>query len=266
MKKFNYRGKFNKNYFEGWYIRLTGKENIAVIMGLSKSNDPHAFIQFTDTKKVIYKRYSLDQVSFSEGVKIGDSKLTNNKLILNIDDISIEANFKNVKELDKKSIMGMLYYLPLECYQEIVYLDGEYEDGTIYMEKTYGRKFPKEWIWIQSNTYPLSFAAAKMPLLLNKYGFYCVFEHNGKQIILSSYKFGRIKINDSITMKQGKYKLIIKLHHINPVKLVGPVNGGLMKRDVWESLESEIEVELYIKGKLVDKSLHKNIGAEYEIK
>ncbi len=181
MNTFNYRRKHKTNYFEGWYVRLLGEENIAVIFGITTNNDkPHAFIQYTNSKIFKYYEFRLEDVITKDNyVQFGQNILTPDNIYIKTEDVEIDAIFQNTTKLKKSlinnSIMSFLYYLPLECYQEVIYLDGEFKQGlktgNIYMEKTYGRKFPKEWIWIQSNSFPLTIATAKMPLLFNRCGF-----------------------------------------------------------------------------------------------
>ncbi|XMB67955.1 tocopherol cyclase family protein [Mycoplasmatota bacterium zrk1] len=281
MNTFKYRQKYKSSYFEGWYIRLIGKENIAVIFGITTNKDnPHAFIQYTDSRISKYYSFSLNEVkTTNNSVIIGENKLTKNSLILNVLDIKLNIKFLNVKTLKKNfinnSIMSFLYYLPLECYQEVIYLDGEYtqegDKGRVYIEKTYGKKFPKEWIWIQSNSFPLTLASAKMPLLFNKFGFYCLFEYEKKQYIFASYKLGKIKImrrgnTVDINIKQGKYRLELSLKLNNTVRLLGSTNNGLMTITVNESLDSNLSVKFTKKNKLIHQSTHKDIAAEVEMK
>ncbi|XMB86307.1 hypothetical protein RJG79_00480 [Mycoplasmatota bacterium WC44] len=280
MNTFKLRKKHDKNYFEGWYVRLLSDEyNYAIIFGITYYVDnPHAFIQFTDTKDTKYFKFDLDQVEATDFcIRIGHNYLSTTSLFLKLENINIDVVFDNLVPLKTRlinnSIMDILYYLPLECYQEVVYLDGNFIDknlkiGKTYVEKTYGRKFPKEWVWIQSH-YPLSLAAAKMPLLLNRYGFYCLFEFDNKQYIFSTYKFGKIKITKKdnkvfIIIKQRKFLLKLELTQENTFKLMGPSDNGRMNITVNESLESILKLEFYKKKKLLTQSTTTNVGCEVE--
>ena len=88
-------------------------------------------------------------------------------MYLNVDNISITINIDEKVLLNKRgkntSAMSYLSKAPLQCFQEVNIMDGSYSgeviindetkhiNGKVYMEKTYGNKFPEKWIWIQCN-------------------------------------------------------------------------------------------------------------------
>jgi len=296
MKSFTYQNRRKKDYFEGWYTRLVDIENninIAVIFALTKNElDPHAFIQVYDGVELTnkYFRFDIREFSFSNEVSIGDNSLSPSNLKLDVDNYKIDVVFEKQVPIKKylgfDSAMSYLKLFPLVCFQEVNIIDGKYKGsiqikdvidksiGNIYMEKTYGYKFPKKWIWIQGNHFnsnlKLSFSVGYIPLL-GKYrkGFFAVLHSEGKEYRFGSFNLSRIKINKKtdekveIIIRKGRYKLLIEATTKNPIILVGPVDGGEMILEVFESINSNVVVKLYKKSKLICSGTDNLAGFEY---
>lgn len=296
MNSFTYQNKRKKDYFEGWYTRLVDTKNninLAVIFALTKNElDPHAFIQVYDgvglTNK--YFRFDIRDFSFNGKVIIGDNTLSPSNLKLNVDNYKFDVIFDKIipikKYLGFDSAMSFLKMFPLVCFQEVNIIDGLFEGfiqindieveskGEVYMEKTYGYKFPKKWIWIQGNHFEndlkLSFSVGYIPLL-GKYrkGFFAILHNNNKEYRFGSFNFSRIKINKKtdekveIIIRKRKYRLVIEATTKNPIILVGPIDGGEMVLEVFESINSYLDVKLYKKSKLVCSGIDKLSGFEY---
>ena len=173
MNTFEFKNKKNKNYFEGWYLRVvdeTKNVNFAFIFAVTKDiEDPHAFIQVYDgvalTNK--YHRFNIEDFHYlKDTVYIKDNYLSLEKMYLKVEGIEIKIDIQNIVKINKKgknnSAMSYMAKFPLECFQEVNIIDGQYSgeliidnetksiSGKTYMEKTYGSKFPEKWIWIQS--------------------------------------------------------------------------------------------------------------------
>lgn len=285
MRTFKFQNKRSKNYFEGWYLHLTSNnKNYGIIFAITKSvKDPHAFIQFfsEDYEACKYYRYSLDKFRFeNETVHIGDNFLNMDSVFIN-EDIQVDLKIANHTLLTKNnevvSAMSYLENMPLDCFQEVLYFKAdvtgsivdtveEIINGTIYSEKTYGNKFPKKWIWLQSfdnSEAELSFSIGKVPVgpfTIN--GFFFLLKNEYEILRLSTTNNAKIKINNTadhanIIIKKGRTTVEIDAFMDKPVKLVGPSNGGVMNLDVYESISSTCTV------KVNDKVYHfKNCGFE----
>ena len=155
--------KKTHNNFEGFYIRIINNDqNINHAFIFAKTHyekDPHAFIQIFDgiKKTNLYLRFPIDAFKSEEGIiSIASNTLSLDKLTINHPSIRAEIKLKNHDFLTQKSAMEPLKHLPLECFQEVIYLNAIAEGrifikdtiidfkGTSYMEKTYGRRFPKK--------------------------------------------------------------------------------------------------------------------------
>lgn len=299
MNTFEYKNKKEINYFEGWYLRVTDENtnaNLAFIFAVSKyKEDPHAFIQIYDgialTSK--YYRFEIEDFKFSENtVFIKDNYLSSESMYLKTSDIEINVQFNNIIELSSKhknnSAMSFLVNYPLECFQEVNIMEGSFTGklnminktsliaGKIYLEKTYGNKFPDRWIWLQCNYFDkdvsLTFAYGRIPLLKWKVkGFFSVLIFNGKEYRFASYNLARMKYKEmkdnqiEITLKKRGYKLIIIAEMIEPVKLVGPLENGQMTLEVLESINSKATVIFSKRRRVVFDTKGRNVGLEIKL-
>ena len=294
MNTFKYQNKKNKNYFEGWYTRFTTKDNlnIAVIFAITKDiKNPHSFIQVfkENDDKCIYLSFKTNDFSFADDkVTIGKNSLSKDQIILDHEDISCNVSFTNQDTLDQNgghpSAMGFLHKAPLECFQEVIFLEA-FAKGSFslkgktyeikskgYMEKTFGDNFPSRWIWIQSNynkdNAKISFSIGLIPILFFKVkGFFLLLKINNELLRFSSYNLSRIKVkrvNEGIIIiiKKGKHKIVILPRSIDPVTLVGPRKNGEMTLDVFESIKSTATVQHFIKKELVYEGVFENVGYE----
>lgn len=283
MQKFSFQHKKKKDYFEGWYFRYTSDINYAFIFAITNNTeDPHAFIQvFNETMdSCIYKRFELSEFSFEKGlVRIGHNTLSLQKLYIDIDPLKLELSFENTTLLDKSS-MGYLGSLPLDCFQEVVLLDGQAHgllnnqktEGKVYIEKTYGNKFPKRWIWLQSNhsknNSSISFSVGYIPFfkVLVK-GWLLVLKINDEVLSFHLLDGSTLKIkNDSLTITSLHYKVVIQFDQKETIQLVGPKGKAHMSLEVFESLTSTAHVFVYKNKKLIFTDEYHNVGLEHMMK
>ena len=287
MERFQFQNKKEKDYFEGWYFRYTTDNiNYAVIFAVSKNTtDPHSFIQVFDEsdEACLYLRYDVADFSYDfekHEVKISSNILGVNRVFVRSDKLSLDLTFTDCVGLDKfngpDSAMAYLKNAPLQCFQEVIYLEGKAEGllnnvqtkGDIYIEKTYGNAFPSRWVWIQSSHSKkgnaISFSVGKIPVLFFKVnGFFCLLKVKGNLFRFSSPNFSRIKVKENkISIRKGKYKLQLFPEQNHPVKLVGPIKHGLMKSTVLESINSTMIIKLYHKNKLILEDEFINVGYE----
>ena len=293
MKTFQYQNQKNKNYFEGWYFRITDAKtnsNYAVIFAITKNvDDPHSFIQVFNNNSTECEYFRFDTSDFSYNyenneVCIGENYLSTESIYLNTSTIKIDIAFNKQVSLENlsgsNSAMGYLSNYPLECFQEVIYLNGrgigrinEYSkkdisiNGNIYIEKTYGSKFPVKWVWIQSNhsdSSSISFSVGKIPFFgIKTKGFLALLNTPEKLYRFYTGNLSTVNVlKDKIIVKRGAIKLILKPLLDNTIKLVGPSKKALMNLDVFESLTSTLSVELY-KGKtLIFSDTYTNVGYE----
>lgn len=182
-----YHGKHkNKNFFEGWYFKIVDKKNdykLAIIPGISYGNNEdehHSFIQILNGKESTFNYLSYDVNDFRYNNKrfricINSNifSLENISLSINSNDLNIHGNLilKNLVKWPGSIVnpgsMGFYNYLKfMECYSHVCALNGSivgelningidvnFTSGKVYIEKNWGKSFPKSWLWIQSNSF-----------------------------------------------------------------------------------------------------------------
>ncbi|MBU1020591.1 MAG: tocopherol cyclase family protein [Firmicutes bacterium] len=294
MNTFAYRHKKSTDYFEGWYTRITDLKNdlnYAVIFGITNSKqDPHAFIQLYDgiTLTNTYVRFDVSEFSYlNQTVSIGANSLSLKHLTLELGEIFIHTHFSNVSILKGKnnSAMGFLVHAPLQCFQEVNMMNGLFSgditknkmtrtiSGKIYMEKTYGNKFPTKWIWLQCNHFPqdisLTFAYGKIPFLFWKLnGFMAILHVQEKEYRFTSYNLSKMKIDHydtdkvKITLRKKTRKLTLDATLIQPVEIVGPTKKGIMNLLVLESINSTLTAEFTEKNNILFHEEGSKVGLE----
>jgi hypothetical protein len=296
MKHFSYQGKVKKNGFEGWYTRFTDPikgVNMAIIMALTTfEEDPHAFIQVFDGQQKTnqYFRFPLDQFQVSDDfIKIESSILSKDQLRLDLKAIQIDLTFKDHQDNPYKSAMGFLEKMPLETFQEVVTLVSDFEgvihlknepisiSGRSYMEKTYGRKFPKEWFWLQANHFreeslSFSLSGGHVPTLkFRPFGFFILIYFNQKTYRFATYNFAKLNYKQTLDatefiIKKGRYTVILTVSNHEPTELVGPLDKGEMTLPVYESISSTVTFVLKDKETTLIRDTSPYAGFEYMMK
>jgi tocopherol cyclase len=279
MKKFGYQDKKSKNYFEGWYFRFTNDVNYAIIFAITKNEeDPHAFIQlFNETMdECIYERFDSSAFSFSNNVvTLGKNKLSLDHVYLNLKGTVLDIQFTN-EHLVEKSAMGYLSNAPLDCFQEVILLsgigigtiNGKKVTGTVYIEKTYGNKFPKKWIWLQSNYSKnksmISFSVGYIPFLsFTVKGWLLIVKYHQQVLNFHSLAGASLKyIENGFIVKSRQYKIIVHYEKGKTITLVGPGLKAKMEIPVYESLTAKATIQIYKTGALIFEDEYHNVGLE----
>lgn len=278
MSKFSLKTHMKKNRFEGWYVRIIDPVqsiNLAFIFAYTGyKEDPHAFIQVFDgvTHTNTYHRF--EQASFDASgdmVAIDNNILSEDALTIRLKDMTLDVTFDYRDQLKQKSAMGFLAKFPLECYQEVLTMTSEVKgnisyrgesksiDGTSYMEKTYGRKFPKTWFWLQANQFDedvsLSLSGGTVPtLFFYPFGFTMIIHVKGEELAFGTYNRASITRKEhnkivTFTITKKPYRVTIDASLGTPTVLKGPSKYGNMNLDVLESLDASVSLSVKKDGK-----------------
>lgn len=283
MRKFTFQGLKKKNYFEGWYFRYTSKINYAFIFAITNNvQDPHAFIQIFDEQmaECIYKRFDLSSFRFEHNeVRIDNNVLSLHNVSVHINEFHLELTFDHTDLLEQSS-MGYLSKAPLDCFQEVIMLSGhaagvmnnQKTEGTVYIEKTYGNKFPKRWIWLQSNhskhNSAISFSVGYIPFMKRLVkGWLLVLKTDDLLLSFHSLDGSSLNIGENeLIIKSLNYKVVIKYTQSETIKIVGPKEKAYMSLDVFESITSTACVKVYKKKSLIFEDEYINVGLEHMMK
>lgn len=289
LRQETYLGTNKKNdYFEGWYFKIMTrdkKNTIALIPGVTKGTDAHAFIQVIDNikNKSYYFRYELDDFYYSNNpfyLKIGNNIFSLKKIVLDIKEINLKGKvyFNELLPINKSiyspNIMGPFAYLTfMECNHGVISLNHRvngkvsihhkrinFKDAVGYIEKDYGVSFPKKYIWLQANdnNNNIFLSIAKIPFkLLTFDGLIGILMINGKEYRFATYNLSKLiefkiidKDNYFIKIKKGNLYLEIDLQSGQEITLLSP-NKGRMNDNVKESLNSIIKVKLIRKNEVL---------------
>ncbi|MDX1379417.1 MAG: tocopherol cyclase family protein, partial [Anaerolineales bacterium] len=217
-------------FFEGWYYKLvdaSGRHKMAVIPGIflgRPDQESHAFIQILDgvTSASHYASYPTGAFSAKPdafAVRIAGSSFGLQRLVLDIDqpdlkvtgEIRLGALIPWPVSLLSPGIMGWYAWIPMmECFHGVLSMDhalegtlrfnGEEIDftgGRGYLEKDWGRAFPRGYIWFQSNHFgqpgiSLTASVAIIPWVRRPFpGFIIGFHHDGTLYRFATYNGAR---------------------------------------------------------------------------
>ena len=221
-----YQGWGRSNYFEGWYFKMVTKNEdraLAVIPGIvNNKKDPHAFIQVSDGTQCKFSYHRFDLQDFKPNskrfkVEIGGNQFSLHKLFLDLPDIKGQVLTQNPTPYPgtkmHPGIMGPYSFVPfMQCNHGLVsmhhhlqggiQLDGEsidFGEGKGYMEKDWGKSFPKSWIWTQCNhfqddTYSVMASVAHIPWIKSSFiGFLALVWDGHTLKLFTTYTGARMK-------------------------------------------------------------------------
>lgn len=294
MNNFNFVGnKRRKNYFEGWFLKIVDSSNISYsfIFGISlNEDDPHSFIQVIDQSqgRAFYYKFKVSEFHYSDNIiKIGDNLISTNRLRLLVDTFDIDLNIKPTVFLKKRILpggaMSFYKYLFLPTRHEIIFMNSDVEgyvksknrdskiSGTGYMEKDLGTRFPKRWIWFQTNHFlsnNISLIFSKADLVGKISGFFCFLNVNGKEYRFATYNLSKVKVSRKgdkvkIILKKGIYHLRIELKLKSGYLIIAPVEKAKMEKEIEERLNSTLKISLYKNNKLILSDIGKNVTCKY---
>jgi tocopherol cyclase len=300
-----------RNYFEGWYYKMVspdGYYSLALIPGISLNKDhTHAFIQvfMTINHTELMTKYLIFPI---EDFKVQKDpfklNISSNVFIKDGIDISIEdkdfsvsgkLEFEGITEIQTSflspSIMGYFSYIKfMECYHGVVSMNHslkgkllindkevDFTGGKGYIEKDWGRSFPSEYVWMQSNHFKDSktsfmFSEATIPFMGFKFhGLIVNIIINEKEYRFATYNASKVIKRDIqpqevyYEIKKRKYRLIVKAVNDKTISLVSPENGAMVKT-IKEGLSGEIHLQLYEKDTLIYEDIGSNAGLEIMMK
>jgi tocopherol cyclase len=287
------RGK-RPPFFEGWYFKLVDaseQRRFAVIPGIFIGREPsssHAFLQTLDgvTGRTAFHRYPFDTFQAAHGkfdIRIGPNKFSATRVELEIDrpegrmrgDLRFSGGSAWPVTLISPGIMGPYAFAPfMECYHGVLSFDHEisgwlsvdgetfdFTAGRGYIEKDWGRSFPRAWIWTQSNHFDqpgvcLTASVAIVPWLNGAFpGFIAGLWNGGELWRFATYTgavLERLDLEDThVTFslsgragpKKTPHRLEIIAWRAKGGLLHSPERVAMMQR-VLESLTARLDVRL----------------------
>lgn len=275
-------------YFKGYYFKCSENgRSFAMIPALHHDGKKrNASLQIITEDKVYIVPYS--NIKFKKGIiRLGRNLFSEKGMSLNVDYDGCKINgkvyFKKLKKL-KYDIMGPFQYVPfLQCRHSVVSMmhsvKGEiiindtnyrFHNGVGYIEGDRGRSFPKEYIWTQCHfkNGSLMLAVADIPFLGFSFkGIIGAVVIAGTEYRIATYLGAKISHlgNNTVIIRQGKYKLYAKLLEEKHQDLNAPVNGEMI-RTIHESVSCRAYYKFSYKNRTLVEFESDNASFEYEMR
>jgi tocopherol cyclase len=284
-----YQGQGKKPpLFEGWYFKVVDeseRHRYAIIPGVFLKRDAvssHAFIQVLDgnSGRGIYQSFPIDAFWSSEDtfdIRVGPNRFSAERISLDLSlpELSLkgELAFESLSPwpvtLLSPGIMGWYAWVPfMECYHGVVSLDHriagaltideqhiDFSNGRGYIEKDWGKAFPKAWIWFQTNHFEtpgtsLTASVAIIPWLRSSFaGFIIGLWHHGTLYRFATYSgasIEKLEIMDecvTLVVRDKQYRLELRASRADGGLLQAPTISG-MDRRIAETLNASAEAKL----------------------
>lgn len=292
----NFHGaKKTHSYFEGWYFKHQGKAHtVSFIPGVNfdAKGKKSAFVQVITDAASFYLEYPYLCFHASDhkmSLQIESNKFSDTGVEINIQtsDIHCTGTIKYESLLPLKSdIMGPFRFFPfMECHHGIISMGHgltgslllnderiDFDGGIGYIEKDWGKSFPKTYLWTQCNWHDkgdccIMLSIAHIPFLWTSFtGCICIIYYNGVEYRLATYLGVRIDKNTEreAIIQQGDLRLEIKLIEQIGHRLIAPIEGG-MNRIIFESPACKVNYKFSCKNKVVFDFTSNKAGYESSI-
>ena len=270
-----------RSYFEGWYFKITDSSQgiaFAIIPGIAydENGEGHVFIQTIDGVRRVSSYHEFDLELFEPskngfGISIANNHFSRSELKIDLEDIKMNVNLSPWAEIPRTwkrpGIMGWYAYMPfMQCYHGLGSMNhtvqGELSlhqssfqllKAKGYMEKDWGRSFPKAWIWTQCNNFECDdlsvFASvAHIPWIGSSFiGFLAVVYYNGNFETFATYTGAErhTMVNDDsvrLEFRNGESQLLIESIKGEGSDLRSPISGSMTGK-VNESLTSKMKIK-----------------------
>jgi len=278
-------------YFEGWYFKCISRDRrhaVALIPGMAvtPAGLGHGFVQVINAANGRTYYFDFPYDCFSAAVDQLDVTICGNRF--SSDGLRVDLSQPDVGEVNGSltfsdcrayptsllhpGIMGPFSFVPdMECNHVIIHLshgisgsltlDGEFldfEGGAGYIEKDYGRSFPKEYVWVQASHFDQGnasfvFSHARIPFMGTSFpGFFAYFSDFSKiQARFATYNFSKLvrwEIDKDAGQCRGLLRgpageLAFQAEMSGGGKLRAPVDGQ-MDRVIIESIGARVTIRL----------------------
>ena len=281
---------FKKRYFKGWYFKCCGDNGtVALIPAYHCHNGKKtASLQvITDDTALNIPFSGLYSCKRMLYIKLGKSIFSGKGIVLDFKDKKngIELNgsvrFKYLTPI-RYDIMGPFSAVPfMQCRHSVYSMEHSvygqitvngvryrFNDGAGYMEGDRGYSFPKQYIWTQCpfENGSLMLSVADIPILgFHFTGIIGIVMLGGKEYRIATYlgaRIGRLG-EDSVTVRQGNYRLTARLIKQNSQALSAPEHGN-MCRTIHESASCRAYYRFSYKGNVLCEFVSDRAAFEFE--
>ncbi len=187
--------------------------------------------------------------------------------------------------------MGVYNFIPyMQCYSQVCVVDAalrgglnlngeiiDFTGGRGYVEKNWGRAFPYSWVWVQCSTFDeptvtVNCSIGHVPMGPGSFrGHLTSVTFNGKFYAFTTMNRSSLTIRSlgkdlELEFANRQNRLVLRTYSERQSFILcrGPRNGEMVPM-VWESLQGQVDLELYdqASGSLLVKSHGVAAGLEY---
>lgn len=274
------------NYFENWLFKLVSEDRKSVftiipVLVLGKNKLCYIEILNGLTGETFFKEFPLNKYSVKTDTmycKIDNTVFSKDGISLDLklpeNNLKGEINFGDLNPFKGSSfspgIIGFFSFIPfLESYISIVSMHTQingnitigsnsynFANGSCYIEKNWGKKYPEFWLWTQCNTFNVKNSSVFLSISPgNLYGrkfvaLLCYFVFEGKVYNFSLHKRARVTslkkegrtVFIEIQKKQLKLDISIIPRIAGKIKVPSASNND---RFINESSTATIHLNLY---------------------
>ena len=282
-------------FFEGWYHKMSTSngDTLVLIPGIYRSgvnSNETAFLMVYQGSNghFDYIPYPVSEFNCEDkdySLFLGENYFSLNKIDLKVktDKINLIGTIlsKDLKPwpvtLFEPGCMGWYSYVPtMECFHGILSmnhtLNGQiklndsnvsFDGGKGYIEKDWGRNFPKNWVWAQSNHFQdpelsVSISLATIPWKKSQFSGYIVgVQHNNNLYRFTPYRRSKIthlKFDENSFewhLKNGQTEVQFNIERGAKSSLLYAPDETDMVPKVAEYLDGKINCKLTIGGKTI---------------
>jgi tocopherol cyclase len=280
-------------YFEGWYFKHQTEHNTISFIPAFHINSMGGYSASLQiiTRDSSYN-FEISDFKIKKNdlwIKADKNSFSTKGISVNIDEekLKIKGNIKysSFQSL-KYNAMGPFCLIPhMQCNHGILSLAHklsgrltvnnetiDFTDGIGYIEKDWGKSFPKTYLWTQCNWHDkgdccIMLSIAHIPFLWTSFtGCICIIYYNGVEYRLATYLGVRIDKNTEreAIIQQGDLRLEIKLIEQIGHRLIAPIEGG-MNRIIFESPACKVNYKFSCKNKVVFDFTSNKAGYESSI-
>ncbi|MFB6317120.1 tocopherol cyclase family protein [Saccharicrinis sp. FJH54] len=283
--------KNHRRYFENWLFKLVSEDRnsvMVIIPVMELGSNQRCYVQFMngisgETCVAYYDLKELTASKYDMDFSFGGNNFSEKGIDISVD----QKGFTGSGRIDfgelmrypskglRRNLMGYFSYLPFQhIYYAVISMQHKingsitmnnqtfnFDNGTGFIEKTWGKYYPESWLYIGCNTFTIPdtyfvVTASTINLgftkILGNIGY---FYHKGKLLNISFYTKTRFTKFDH----QGKVLLLelTKDEHRIEITLI-PRNKGKIKipsatenRYVFESADSTLHLNYFVNNQLV---------------
>ncbi len=277
--------------FEGWFFKVAaGDRAWAFIPGISiAGGGSHAFVQANGPGGSRYERYPVEAFAWTDrpfAVAVAGSRFSLEAVKVALPGFAADLRLSSLVGWPSTPLspgsMGRYGFVRfMECYHGIIALDGiadgeidgrPLRGGRFYLEKDWGRSFPRAWVWMQTNSFgeaaSLTCSLATVPLRGRVFaGFIIGLLAGGRLHRFATYNGAAVaglRIEEgsvALEVRRRTLRLLIEAKPAPGAELASPIEGAMEGR-IKESLAATVAVRLEADGRTLFAGSGGNAGLE----